>query len=197
MSIRDRLKDAKLLADGEHCDGALLSVMVAIAATSRRRYPSDNVQQDKDAITKFLIDEMLVIFAGGDTNFIAGTPRGDPDAWPGRLMPLQEILYEFVRGNLAHGATLPAKVEFVDAEQDFFVIDIDDTRIRLARSIFERLSEVVIFAPENADLFPRAAETPPDIIAQQCFGVLHKSTVVLEYMERRTERVSKLNKSKH
>lgn len=197
MSIKDHLKDAKLLAENEHCDGALLSVIVAIAATSRRRYPSDVVQRDRDAFTKFLADEMIVVFAGSTTNFIVRTPGADPDLWPGRMMPLQEALYEYVRCNLADKSILPAKVEFVDDEQDYFVIDIDDTRIRLSRALFDRLYEVVIFAPENADLFPRAAETPPDIVAQQCFGVLHKSETVLEYMNKRAERVSKLNSSKH
>ena len=55
MSIPDRLADAELLLRHDRHEGALIMVLVAIAATARKRYP--NKKFDGDAFCTFLVDE--------------------------------------------------------------------------------------------------------------------------------------------
>src|SRR5437868_2893436 len=54
MSIRARVEDALLLWDNGRKEGAFLNVLIATAATSRRRFPDRKHVSDRDAFVQFL-----------------------------------------------------------------------------------------------------------------------------------------------
>ena len=86
MSIEDRLRDVRVLYDQERFEGAMLSAMIAAAATSRLRYPYP-ANKDSFAFPAFLHSE----FSGCCKVSYEG-------AWH----PLATFLYRWVRNSLAH-----------------------------------------------------------------------------------------------
>src|SRR5580658_1924266 len=66
MSITNRLREAKLLYDTGHCEGALLSVLIAVAGSSRKRFPPKTISRrdpsrqmgDAEAFETFMGEEM-------------------------------------------------------------------------------------------------------------------------------------------
>ena len=189
MAIRERLDDAAFLYAHGRREGALLNVLVAVAATSRRRYPYDRFK-DSEAFTRFVGDEMPVITAGGVKNFNVRVPGGESAEFPDGLMPLGACFYRFVRCNLAHEAKLPSNVEFLAAGPGTFQVEITDEKIRLSDSFMDGLSKAVLYAPENADLFPDVAEMPPEVIAWNLFGKRRQNHT--DYMARRNELLKRL-----
>ena len=59
MSVRARIDDAKALYGAHRIEGCLLLLLVAVAATSRKRYPKTRMN-DGDAFKTFLHDEMHI-----------------------------------------------------------------------------------------------------------------------------------------
>lgn len=189
MGIRARLDDAAFLYANGRRDGALLSVLVAVAATSRRRYPRDRYK-DGDAFAQFVAEEMPVITAGGVKNFFVRVPGAEPTEFPDGTMPLGVCFYRFVRCNLAHEATLPSNVEFIASGPGGFQVEITNKKIRLSDSFMDGLSKAVIYAPENADVFPDVAEIPPEVVAWNLFGKRRQNHA--DYMARRQELARRL-----
>ncbi len=81
MSIRSRLEDATILFSAGRREGAFVQVLVAAAATSRKRYKQDE-WDDAESFKNFIYDELGVItngmkynvafpFLGRDTPFRA------------------------------------------------------------------------------------------------------------------------------
>ncbi len=169
MSILDRLRDAQFLYANGRRDGALLSVLVAVAATSRRRYPKPP-HSDREAFTQFLAEEMVVVTLGGPKKYNIRVPGADTGKYPDEMMPLGECFYEFVRCNLAHEAMLPNNVEFEPAKLGILTVQITDKVIRLSDTFMDGLGRAVEYAPENIDLFAHIAEMPDDVIAWNLFG---------------------------
>lgn len=60
MSIRARLEYSRFLHAARRYEGAVLSLLIAVAATSRKRYPK-GAMGDAPAFKKFFHDEMQVI----------------------------------------------------------------------------------------------------------------------------------------
>lgn len=145
MSIRTRIEDADLLFQHGRKEGALLLVIIAVAATSRKRYPKKKYD-DNVAFKDFVSEEMSKYAPGWkkdtkvDINF-----QGKP-LW----MP--KILYEFIRCNLAHEAELPIFISFEDGK-GFNVSVINNKQLVIGNGIFHYLKKIVIEAPENEDLF--------------------------------------------
>lgn len=67
MSIRERLEDARILASASRQAGAFIQVLIAAAATSKKRYPSA-MWDDGDAFKNFIYDELGIIRTGAETN---------------------------------------------------------------------------------------------------------------------------------
>ena len=63
MSVRDRLEDARILTAAGRKQGAFIQVLIAAAATSRKRYPK-NEWDDSESFRNFIYDEMGVITGG-------------------------------------------------------------------------------------------------------------------------------------
>ena len=57
MTIRNRLEDARVLSANGRQEGAFASVLIAAAATSRKRY-NRKVWDDGEAFKNFIYDEM-------------------------------------------------------------------------------------------------------------------------------------------
>jgi hypothetical protein len=96
VSIAERLKDAKLLYDHGRFEGALLSVLVAAAGTSRRRHPK-NTKSDGDAFREIAKDALncnCQVFIEGEWH------------------PIEHFLYKWLRCEIAHEARLPDEVVF-------------------------------------------------------------------------------------
>lgn len=185
MSIRRRLEDAEfLLADGR-VEGALLSICAAISATSRKRYPDREMINDRQAFTMFLGEEIRVASAGAFVNLSVGCPRNSGDQSGKETMPLQDVLYKFVRCMLAHEGRVGANVEFASTDQLSFEMRSD--RMILGGQLLRGLLRVVEYAPENASEFPEVAEIPQDVIGWLLFGKRRQSQE--EYLKRRQLRL--------
>ena len=186
MSIPDRLRDASILYSQGRRDGALLSVLIAVAATARRRYPRPI--KDRPAFTQFLSDEMVAVTGGAVRNYNVRVPGADKSKYPGEMMPLGVCLYEFVRCNLAHEATLPDNVEFVRTEDNGLFFEITDDVIRLSDSFMDGLARSVEYAPENHDLYPHVAGMPDDVVGWMLFGKRRQG--LGDYLDSRRARIA-------
>jgi hypothetical protein len=138
MSVKERLDDARILYDNNRREGALLSVLIAVAATSRKRYPQRTLT-DRDAFTRFVGEEMLTI-----TRVVQNFNVN----YRGQMRPLQDFLYKFVRCQLAHEAELPADIIFVPGSG--LQVSVEPIRIVFSDVLIDGLARAVEKAPENA-----------------------------------------------
>lgn len=185
MSIRRRLEDAHFLLANGRLDGALLSACAGISATSRRRYPDRKAMNDREAFTTFLGEEMRVVTAGAVINFFVRCPGADTKKYADEMMPLQDVLYEFVRCMLAHEGRIGKNVEFADTDK--ISIEIKDDRIILGGELLRRLLIVPEYAPENATEFPQNAEMPQEVVGWVLFGKRRDKHA--EYLTERQQRL--------
>lgn len=146
MSIRARLDDARVLYAAGRVEGCLLSVLVAVAATSRKRYPREQVRGDGEAFKRFLCDEMLKV---------TGCVKNLNVMFRGRTQPLQDVLYHCVRCELAHEGHMPD--DFVLEPGPGLRIDVNEKRVVFTDPLLDGLGRAVAEAPENLDEFPPAA----------------------------------------
>ncbi|MDH4240222.1 MAG: YhcH/YjgK/YiaL family protein [Phycisphaerae bacterium] len=138
--IRARLQDAEILYRNGRKEGALLSVLVAVAATSKKRYPK--VKSDKEAFIKFAGEEMFKI-TGGIRKYRL--------KFRNEIITLEDLLYKFVRCELAHEGNIPEDIVFEENYDQRYVVT--DRQIILPYRLLKGLALAVIEAPENKDLF--------------------------------------------
>ena len=122
MSVRERVDDAVCLWKNGRKHGALLCLLVAVSATSRKRFPKppaggkgveekkgvgpirpragDYVKSDRVAFTTFLLDEMFTLTGKQAKYGVAFPFRGETK------VPYETILYEFMRCPLVHEADM-------------------------------------------------------------------------------------------
>src|SRR5687767_4700977 len=105
MSIRDRLEDARILASAGRREGAFVQVLIAAAATSRKRY-GRHEWDDNESFKNFIYDEMGVI-TGGPKYAVAFE-------FLGKETPLEDILYHHLRCQLVHEGEMPESVRFTE-----------------------------------------------------------------------------------
>jgi len=125
-----------------------LTRSVAVAATSRKRYPRGNGKTDREAFTSFLAEEIPKIVKF--TNSISLRFRGE-------ILRLEDILYKFVRCELAHEAELPEDVYFMPGDKIAFCFD--DNKLGFSEKVIEVLLTIVTRASENEGLFPKPDAT--------------------------------------
>ena len=140
MSVRDRIEDSKLLFAAGRLEGALLSVLIAVAGTARKRYPS---QTDREGFERFLRDENSLTTGGVDLKI----------SFEGRDRTFENILYKFVRCHLVHEGELAERVSF---DYGDFLIDKRGTTdfFTFSSELVLRLAFIVEKAPENKGIFP-------------------------------------------
>jgi hypothetical protein len=138
MSVKDRMEDSKLLFHAGRLEGALTSVLLAAADTSRLRYPRAKIQKDGDAFVQFLTDERAKITGAVEVQI----------AFCGEVLTLESLLYKFVRNSLVHESELDDHVSF---EYGDFLLDKGGTtdQFTFSSELVLRLSYAVESAPEN------------------------------------------------
>lgn len=144
MSVSDRLRDADILWASGRKVGAYLMLLVATAATARKRYPRP--VGDKEAFTRFLLDEMDTVV--GFKGFRMGMPMGG-----GKSKMLEELLYEHFRCNLIHEGTMPEEIFLtpsVDARGLSQNVIVHGDPHGIPENFVLNLRKVVMAAPENA-----------------------------------------------
>lgn len=141
MSIRTRIEDAEFLYKNGRKDGALLSILVALAATSRKRYSRTVKKKDGDAFTTFLSEELTKRVGIGKFTV----------KFRNKMILLQDLFYKFVRCELAHGAQLPEDIKFTKG--DMLHVKVDEKEISLSEKFIDILFNIVIKAEENKEEF--------------------------------------------
>ena len=140
MSIQSRIDDALFLWEQGRLEGAFLSALVAVAATSRRLFPQPC--RDSQAFENFLrqgiFERISVEYRGG-------------------LHPVHFIFYKWFRCELAHEGSLPVDIEFMpDTEPGTLTIragGAPDYVLKVSHGWFHELIHVVVHAPINEDFF--------------------------------------------
>ncbi len=191
MSIRARFEDAHFLLANGRFDGALLNILVAIAATSRKRYPSGSGVNDRTAFNTFMHDELIVFTHGAIAeNFELRVPGADKRHYPDEVMRVEDLFYTYVRCALAHEGALPANVRFKQAESGAFSQDIQEDYIELSTTYFDGLAKVVQFARENTDEFPEHKELPDDVLSWLLFGARRENEKHKRYIDDRRKHLA-------
>ena len=160
MSIRARIEDAiALFAAGRH-EGALLSVLIAVAATSRRQRPDSTPSVrnhgkpmgDGEAFEAFLADEMVNICRVKNFNVM----------FRGKLHRLEHVLYKWLRCELTHKGGLPNDVVFEpqQAPGGMSVAVNPGKCLRLSHGWLDGLVNAVVNASENRDQFGDPPQPP-------------------------------------
>jgi len=143
-----RIEDAGVLADAGRFEGALLLLLVAVAATARKRYPRGTLSRkrpkekmgDREAFTLFLKDEMWRLVR----------EHTDIVYFRGRKRPIEDFLYEFLRCELIHDAGVPTDLQPLRAD-DLLTLDLSDgSRMGFSKLLLARLNDVVWRARENS-----------------------------------------------
>lgn len=160
MSIRARIEDAIALYAAGRAEGALLSMLIAVAASSRRRRPEDTPSKrksgkkmgDGEAFEAFLHDEMANICRVKNFNVM----------FRGEMHLLEHVLYKWRRCELTHKGGLPTDVVFEPQESPGSMsVAIDPaTGIRLSHGWLDGLVNAIVSAPENSDQFGDPPHAP-------------------------------------
>lgn len=148
MSIRKRIDDAIFLWQNNHFEGALLSTLIAVAATARLRYPDRANVSDKASFEKFLGESSRV-----KTHI----------EFRGECRPIENIFYKWLRCELVHEGGIPTDIEFIPSEdQNALMIragGAPEYKLKLSESWFQHLVGIVVEAPENQGVFEEMIKT--------------------------------------
>lgn len=140
MGIGDRVKDAEVLWNSGRYEGALLNVLIAVAATSRLRFANRKEVSDNQAFTQFLEATHQPI-------------RGVE--FRGKIESMPRIFYKWLRCELVHEGALPIDIEFLPNEQPGAMLiragGAPDYVLQLSHGWFFYLVQVVVTAPENSE----------------------------------------------
>ena len=148
IGVYARIEDAAILAEAGRYEGALLLLLVAVAATSRKRYrqgtksrkdPSKTMD-DKEAFETFLRDEIWRLRKGAN----------DTITYRGGKVPIEEFLYIFLRCHLVHEGQMPIDLQPVRNEDVITIDNKDGTGISITPLFLTRINDVIWRAPENS-----------------------------------------------
>lgn len=148
IGVQARIEDAGVLADNGRYEGALLMLLVAVAATSRRRYPYGTPSEkkpghrmsDREAFTTFLRAEIWRLVREHE----------DHIEYRGKRMPIEDFLYNYLRCHLVHEGRTPLDLYPVGDGDVFTIAYPNGTGISFPRLLLTRLNDVVWRAPENS-----------------------------------------------
>ena len=147
MSIRNRLEEAHLLWAADKKEGAFALVLIAAAATSRKRYPRCVKKEDNEAFKQFVRDEMATITGGPDKNVAF------PFGGKGKAA-LEDILYHHLRCHLVHQGAMPETVVFTSPAlhdgQRYNVLRLTDP-LGFPEGWVWNLARAIREAPENRE----------------------------------------------
>jgi hypothetical protein len=165
MSLKARLDEARVLWDAGHKEGAF--ILIAMAATSRRKYPKPNkpkeqrkpkaqrkpesldLNSDAAVFKRFLADEMQTI-TGGPKYGVVFPFRGE------ERVRLVDILYHHLRCQLVHEGEMPSTIVFtppVFKDGKFYDVLKLQNPLGFPEGWIWNLAKVVTTAPENSEDF--------------------------------------------
>lgn len=152
IGIQARVEDAAILAERGRLEGALLMLLVAVAATSRKRYPAaprkkgkgskpkGGCLSDHEAFTTFLKDESWQLVRSEEPVV----------EFRGKSQPIEDFLYEYLRCNLVHEGGLPTDLHPI-RDGDVITIEYPDgSAISFSKLLLTRINDVVWKARENS-----------------------------------------------
>ena len=87
MSVRARVEDAQLLWTNGRREGAFLTALIAVAATSRKRFPDRKSVTDREAFERFLEAAHSVRLSV---------------EYRGECHPIEHVFYKWFRCELVH-----------------------------------------------------------------------------------------------
>jgi hypothetical protein len=165
MSVRERIEDAKMLWNAGRKEGAFIQILIAVAATARKRYPKPlkgkkpvpetqrphpgEDASDSKSFKTFLLDEMEKITGGMKYN--VAFPFQGKDK-----VPLEDILYAHLRCHMVHEGETPPTITFtepvIENGRPLSVLQLRDP-LGLPEFWLWNMARVVAQAPENRDLF--------------------------------------------
>ena len=139
MGIRSRVDDALFLWNHNHVEGAFLSALIAVAATSRRQFPNHSDRQAFEDFLKQGVFERISV------------------EYRNQSHPVYHIFYKWFRCQLVHEGGLPIDIEFMpDREPGTVSIragGAPEYILKVSYGWFHELIHVVAHAPVNAGLF--------------------------------------------
>ncbi len=142
MSIRARIEDALLLWDNGRKEGAFLNALVAVAATSRLRFPDRKSVTDRDAFVGF-VEKTL-------SSRLHVEYRGD-------CQPIELIFYKWIRCQLVHEGGLPVDIQFMPdsmpGTMSFRAGGAPEYILKISDGWFHHMVGSVASAPENRPEF--------------------------------------------
>jgi len=148
MSIEDRLADADLLWHYGRREGALLIVLVAVAATARQTFPG--LKGDRAAFEAFMRTT--------HDWTIAVEHRGE-------AIDMDHLSYKWLRCELVHTGSLPSDLRIDDSFADPLACGVraggePDYTVLLSPGWYPFLASAVRTAPLNAGLVLRPTQPP-------------------------------------
>ncbi len=142
MSIRARVEDALFLWENDRREGAFLSALVAVAATSRRRFPDREAVGDREAFERFV--------SAAHSVRISVEYRGE-------VHPIEHVLYKWLRCELVHGGEVPVDIAFMPDDPPGALSvragGPPEFVLKLSHSWLHHLVQAVLAAPENSAFF--------------------------------------------
>lgn len=136
MSIRSRIEDAIALYNLGRYEGAVLSALIAVAATSKKESENKN---DRECFEAFLNTRWRGVLQ---------------IEFRGQLHTLPHILYKWFRCELVHEGQIPFDVELIDSDaMSIRAGGSPGFTLQLSRGWFRWLLDAVIEAPSNNEVF--------------------------------------------
>ena len=160
MTVRQRLEDARTLANAGRQEGAFIQILIAATATARKRFDR-KLWDDGESFKNFIYDEMGVITGG--PKYKVELP------FLGKHTPLEDILYQHLRCQLIHEGEMPETIVFTrpksenGTNDDFLHLG---SPLGIPEGWIERLATAVWLAPENDDLWDDESERRQKAIEQ-------------------------------
>jgi hypothetical protein len=152
MTVRNRLEDARILLGSGSRDGAFIQVLVAAAATSKKRYPH-STYQDNVPFKSFIYDEMGVITGGPKFGVVL--------PFEGKDTPLEDILYIHFRNSFVHEAEKSHSVAYTETEYEdgnaVHILHLSGP-LGFPAGWIEHIATAVWLAPENDELWADEVE---------------------------------------
>ena len=154
MTIRARVEDCIGLHNAKRFEGALLMALVAIAATSRKRFPLGTPSArhpgkdmgDREAFETFFKSAITTVMP-----FYFGGRGGIALKHDGRTVAVEAYFYEYMRCALVHEGAIDTTLQLVQEDPPGHWSLRNDGRVDVRW--IERLLGMVIRARENAPDF--------------------------------------------
>lgn len=222
MTIREQVQDASFLAQHGRYIGALTTLMLAIAASSRRTFPK-GIKSRKEPKKEMSDPEAFTLFLGGRIRKILFGDFGGPDegtsgisvGFRGKEHDIALILYKYYRCELVHDGELPEDVEFIVARQPASGLTVGNRDLQVSISAGDKLAldhgwiDLLVDAVTNArcngvefgiqhfDLIPLAGTDDSEILTSLVakYGTSPGRVQILKHAVRRISPTSILEDS--